>query len=479
MPSHSPVITGIETLRQKSSDYSIEETVLDFLNIWAHIHHEAKNYDLADALTFSKSLLDSHIYPFFETHKKEGYLSLNKAWLKSFSSIVINWQNRGSILFPLYLVTYEICYHRKNLIDIYVNKILTKETQPTQENLFEFLFPILTNFPVPLSVIDISILKAYQGFAKNSSPLKNFNVIQSSFAEDFDVSLRTLQRRMSVIRLMQLVQSDFMLDMGRLGYETTLFIHQDSFPKEIEKYLLLSTDLTMATFSLTQIPYNKTDVIISLQNKMTNSVSQTMTYRTSSWNLTGLVPGEDHWQSTPPLLHGDPTVKFISPSPDCLQSLEPTFKSFRPLTPADIKILDFLTIQGSFRSLKDLSKTIGVSVSQISKRLDEYEAERLLLKTHQYFNIGLDLTVFVFISTETKDIPWTQHFLSFPKSDVYSQDKESPYYYFGYLKMPSKWIKPFARKIDRIKKDFGTKCYYKIFTPIDYARYSLSLKETY
>ncbi len=465
--------------RQKSRDYSIEEIVLDFLNIWAHIHIEAKNYSLADALTFSKSILDSHIYPFFETHKKEGYLSLNKAWLKSFSSIVINWEKRGSILFPLQLVTYEICYHEKNLIDNYFNKILTKETQPTRENLFEFLFPILTNFPVPLDIIDISILKAYQGFAKNSSPLKIFNVIKSSFVENFDVSLRTLQRRMSVISLMQLVQSNIVLDMGRLGYETTLSIHQDSFPKEFKKYLLLSTDLTMATFSLTQIPYNKTDVIISLQDQMTNSVSQPMTYRTSSWNLTGLTPGEDHWQSTPPLLHGDPTRKIISPSPDILQPLEPTFKTFRPLTPADIKIFDFLTVQGTFRSLKDFSKTIDVSVPQISSRLDEYEAERLMFKTHQYFNIGLDLTVFVFVSTGTKDIPWTQHFLSFPRSDVYSQDRESPFYYFGYLKMPPKWIKPFARKIDRIKKDFGVKCYYKIFTPVDHARLALSLKETY
>ena len=102
-----------------------------------------------------------------------------------------------------------------------------------------------------------------------------------------------------------------------------------------------------------------------------------------------------------------------------------------------------------------------------------------MFKTHHYYNIGLDLTVFVFISTETKDIPWTQHFLSFPSSDVYSQDKESPFYYFGYLKMPPKWIKPFARKIDRIREDFGVNIHYKIITHVDHFRAALSLKETY
>ncbi len=480
MSSQSPLITGIETLRQKTSDYSIEKVVLDFLNIWAHIHHEAKNYDLADALTFSNSIFNSHVYPFFQTHKKEGYLSLNKAWVKSFSSIVIDYENRGSILFPLNLITYEICYHRKNLIKNYIDMILSKTTKPTREKLFEYLFPILTNFPVPLTSLDIAILKAYQGLTKNLSPLKKLNFLQSSFAEDLNISLRTLQRRMNVIRLMQLVQSNFMLDMGRLGYESTLFIHQGPFPKEFRKYLLFSNKFPIATFSLAQTPYNKTDIIISLQDKMKDSISQPMVNRTISWNLTGLTPGEDLWQNFPPFIHGEPTVPIICPSPDFHLSLEPTFNPFRSLNPADIKILDFLTIEGSFRSINDLSRAINVSPHHISQRFDEYEQERLLFKTHQYFNIDLELTVFVFISAENKDIPWIKHFLSFPKSDIFAQDKQKPYYYFGCLKMPSKWIKSFARKIEAIHEESAYKCYFKIFTPVnDHVRFSLSLKETY
>ncbi|NHJ02682.1 MAG: hypothetical protein EAX86_11130 [Candidatus Heimdallarchaeota archaeon] len=479
MPPKSQTLTGVEILRQKSSVYHIEEIVLDFLNIWDYIHHEAKNYDLADALNFSKTILDSHIYPFFETHKNKGYLTLNKAWLKSYSSIAINFQKRGNILFPLNLITYEICYHQRNLITYFINRILTKEIQPTCEDLFEFLFPILTNFSVPLDTVDIAILKSYQGSLMDTSAIKQFKLIQSTAADDIGISLRTLQRRMNVIQLMQLVQSDFTLDMGRLGYETFLLIHQNPFPKEFMKYLLLSIDLTMATFSIVQLPYHETNVFISLQDQMKNTVFQPMLNRTQSWNLTNLSPGEDQWQIAPSFLHATPTVEIITPSPDISQSLEPTFNPFRPLTPADIKILDFLTIEGSFRNLKDLSKTINVSVPQISTRLDEYDKSSLLLKTHQFFNIGLDLSVFLFVSTETKDIHWPQHFLSFPKCDIFLQDRESPYYYFGYLKMPNKWIKPFARKVDKVKKEYSVKFYYKIFTPVDYFRFALSLNDTY
>jgi len=479
MVSSPQITTRLENLRQKSSVYNAEEIILDFLDIWSFIHKEAVNYDLADALQFSTSLLESHILPFFRKYEKEKNLSLNKAWLKEYASIVINWGKRGAILFPLNLITYEICYHQKELINTFINSILNKEFQANQESLFDLIFPILTNFTIPLDEVTISLLKAFQGVSKQISPLKKLNLIQQEYAEELDTSLRTLQRRMKVIRLMQLVQSRFILDLGRLGYETSLCIHQNPFPEEYKKYLLLSTNLSVGIFSIMQIPYKKTDITLQLQDIMSGTIFQPMSLRTCSWNLTGLSIGEDQWQTTPSFLHADPTIQIISASPDFQHSLEPTFKPYRTLTPADLKILEFLSLKGSFQSIKNFSETIKVAQHEIARRLDEYEKEKLLLKRHNFFNIGLDLTVFFFISTETHDIPWIQHFLSFPKADIYSQQEQRPYYHFGALKMPNHWIKLFARKVDRIKKDFNIKFYYKIYTPVDYARASISLRETY
>jgi hypothetical protein len=91
----------------------------------------------------------------------------------------------------------------------------------------------------------------------------------------------------------------------------------------------------------------------------------------------------------------------------------------------------------------------------------------------------LDLTVFIFISDEDRSIPWVEHFLSFPKCDIYYQNEESPHYYFGFLKLPNYWIKAFARKIDLIKRDYGVKIYYKIASSVDYAKWGIELNETY
>lgn len=476
LPKQNPLILDI--LRQKPEEYKIEEFVLEFLNIWKNIHEEGKNYSLEDTLKLTEKLLESHILPFYKKFSSDDSLELNESWLKAYASIVLKWKKRASYLFPLKLVTYEICYHDKNLYEFFLQKLMTKEIKGEKEALFEFLFPILTNFTVPLDDLYISLLKAFQGLEKHN-PMYYRQPTQTDFAKHLQISPRTVLRRMNIIRLLQMVNAHHFLDMGKLGYETALFVHSNTFPREYEKYLLLSTNLTVGTFSTVQVPVKKSNEMFSLQNNLDILISQPMARRISSWNLTGISQGEVTWRNPPSFLHGDANISLISPSPEVDFSLKPTFDPFRPLTPADIKILDFLSIKGSFTSIKQLSNTIGVSSPEVSKRLQEYGKEKLLIKANQYYNIGLDLTIFLFISAENEDIPWVQHFLSFPKCDIYYQEENSPFYYFGFLKMPSYWIKSFARKIDLIKRDFGVKIYYKIASSVDFAKWGTELQDTY
>ena len=160
-------------------------------------------------------------------------------------------------------------------------------------------------------------------------------------------------------------------------------------------------------------------------------------------------------------------------------SLNPTFDSFRELTRADFKILDFIVREGSFKNLNRFSKSIDVNRLEISNRLKEYTEKRLTTKTHQFFNIGLDLSIFFFISDVETNIPWLSHLLTFPKVDVFTQQEENPNTYFGYLKLPSNWIKPFARKIDLIRNEHDVKIYYKIASAIDHFKWGISLADTY
>ncbi|UCG89906.1 MAG: hypothetical protein JSU57_05435 [Candidatus Heimdallarchaeota archaeon] len=478
MPLPKQIPSILDNFRQNLKIYKIEEFVLDFLNIWMYIHENAKDYSLEDTLILTKKILDSHIIPFYEKFKADDSLELNESWLKDYASIVVKWRERGGHLFPLKLVAYEICYHQKQLFEFFIQKLITKEINGDREALFEFLYPILSNFVVPLDDLYISFLKAFQGLEKHN-PTYYKQPTQMDFARHLDISPRTVLRRMNVIRLLQMVNALHFLDMGKLGFETTLFVHSNVFPKQYEKYLLFSTNLTVGTFSVVQIPYKKAQEIFSLQECLEILISQSMASKVSSWNLTGLSQGEVTWRTSPPFLHANADISLISPSPDICFSLKPSFDSFRPLTPADVKILDFLTTRGSFTSIRQLSDTIEVSAPEISKRLQEYGKEKILVKMYQYYNIGLDLTIFFFVSTEENTIPWVQHFLSFPRCDVYYQGEESPYYYFGYIKLPNYWIKAFSRKIDLIKRDFGVKIYYKIASSVDYVKWGVELSKTY
>ncbi len=478
MPLPKQISLILDNFRQKPEEYKIEEFVLDFLNIWTHIHEKAKDYSLEDTLKFAKEILESHILPFYNKFNEDDSLELNKSWLKDYASLVINWRKRGSVLFPLKLVTYEICYHDKKLFEFFVQKILTKEIRGEKEVLFEFLFPILSNFTVPLDDMYISLLKAFQGLEKHNQFYYR-DPTQNDFAKHLEISPRTVLRRMNIIRLLQMVHALHFLDMGKVGYETTLIAHSNIFPKQYKKYLLFSINLTVGNFSIIQIPYKKPEEMFSVQENLEILISQPMSSRVSSWNLSGLSEGEVTWRNPPSFLHGDANISLISPSPDLEFSLKPAFDPFRSLTPADIKILDFLSIKGSFASIKQLSDSIKVSSPEVSKRLQEYGKENLLVKMNQYFNIGLDLTIFFFVSGDDPNIPWVQHFLGFPKCDVFFQEDETPYNYFGYLKMPNYWIKAFARKIDLIKRDFGIKIYYKIASSVDHIRWGINLQETY
>jgi len=267
--------------------------------------------------------------------------------------------------------------------------------------------------------------------------------------------------------------------MGKLGYESLLLVHSNSFPKEFEKYLLLSTNLTIGNFSLIQLPASEIHLQADLFDKLDLLITHPMEQRTTSWNLTGLTTGNTGWKNPPSFFFSNPESKISTPSPDIDLNLKPTFEPFRKLSRADFNILDFIVREGSFKNLNYLSKVVKVNRMEISNRIKAYTDHDIIFKTHQFFNIGLDLSIFFFISDTESKIPWVSHFLTFPKIDVFYQQEKNPNYYFGYFKLPNQWIKHFARKVDLIRNKYDIKFYYKIASGIDHFKWGISLKDTY
>lgn len=478
MPPQEFLLSNFEDFRQKATKYQIEPFVIDFLHIWLSIHENVKKHSLDTMLEFSNEILNSLVLPFYERFKGEGNMERYERWLESHASVVLKWANRGSFFFPLSLITYEVCYHQKGLLDSFIRQILANEVRGSKEALFEYLLPVLTNFIIPLDEVDLALLKAAQILEQSGADLYK-SPSRHDYASHTTVSTRTVFRRLTTLNLLQVMIPNFFLDMGKLGYETNLFVHSNPFPKKFEKNLLFSADLIVSTFSIVQMPYNHTKEIVELQDQLDLLTSYNMTQRVSSWNLSGLSIGEDPWKKSPPLLYGEPAISIITPQPRMDLSLRPTFDPFRKLSPADIKILEFVTTTGNFKNITKLSKSINISSGVVSERLNEYSNNNLLIKMNQFFNVGLDLSVFFFVSSETDEIPWLQHFSTFPKVDVFHSQSEKPYTYFGYLKMPNKWIKPFARKVDLIKRDFGVKFYYKIASSTDHVKWGILLSKTY
>ena len=472
-------LDSLVIIRQKQDSYQIDDIVLDFLDIWETIHHQAPNLSLSDMKDFSESILQSITIPFYHKFMELSCIEKYDSWLKSYSSIVINWPGMGRILFPLRLITYEIVNHEDGLFDFYLQKILTKEISGTADNLFNLLFPKLVNVAIPLTEIDLLILKAFQLLQADSSDIfKGANI--EHYSSHLDVSSRTIVRRMKNINFLQIPIAMHFLDMAQLGYETFLLSHFQPIPDDLKPYVLNSVDLVISQFSLFQVHVTKTNAFLEIQNRIETIKLHQMDTQVQNWNLSGLSPGKDGWKIPPPFLYCEPSLQIASSSAAMDVSLRPDFDTFRPLNPADIKILEFITTTGSLKNKKELSQTVKVSLPETSRRIDDYHKHNLIHKVFQFFNIGLDLTISFFISCPTAhNISWIPHFLAFPKVDVFSCVDEQISLFFGHVKLPPKWFKDFNRRVQEFKKKFNDlKFYYTANLP-DIPKWSLTLSDTY
>jgi DNA-binding Lrp family transcriptional regulator len=469
----------LEDSRQKEAVSEISEFFIEFLKMWDFLHQKAPELGIHDLKKFSKSILDEITLPFYKKFKHLKFLEKNDAWINEYATLNITHPRYHGIMFPLRLITYEIVNHEEKLFEFFIQKIKTGEIQATDENLFNFLLPRLVHVVIPLSSTDLLILKSYQSLENNSRDyFKSANT--ENIANYVQVSVRNLIRKLNTLNFCQIVIPVHFLNMAKLGYETFLISHFEPIPKDLTNFTLFSFDLTISQFSLFQVPLQNNKIYLRLQDELKPTIFHQMTDRIHSWNLSGLGPGKNGWKIPPSFLHSDPSAQTIAPSPTLTFSLVPEFDRFRNLTSADIKILEFITTKGTFSSKKHLSETVKVSLPEVSRRLEEYRNQNLISKVYQYFNLGLDLHINFCLTTPSKDeISWIDHFLSFPKTDVFYNIDNDSSIFFGHLKLPNKWYKDFTRKISRIKKEFNELKFYYSVEPGDLLKWNLLPSETY
>jgi hypothetical protein len=456
----------------------VEPLVIDLLEIWVNIHNDASSLSMKDVPQYTQSLLQPFTLPLFEHHKSTQIFQKYDTWIKDFSSLAVAWR-KGSIMFPLRLVTYEVSSHQDQELEFYLNRLRTGQLQGTIDELFDFLFIRLINISVPLKQIDIllmkSLLEADQG---TFNYFKGLELIAQ--ANLTNTSVRTVKRRMKLLNYSQIPIPVYFIDMSALGYETYLISHFNKIPEEISPWVLHSVDLTISQFSLMQLPLRNTNLYKKVQDRLEPIVFTQLSERVHSWNLSGLGEGRDTWKGPPTFIHTYPTRNTTTPSPHLKISLQPEFDQFRELTSPDIKLIEFITTKGTVSSVKKLSRLLHMTVPDITERMREYQEGHIIYRTIQFFNIGLDLSIYFFISApKSIDINWANLFTTFAKVDVFYDISTNFDRYFGFLKLPAKFYKEFTMKIASIKEEFPEIKFYYTVEPPKNAQWNLSLTDTY
>lgn len=204
-----------------------------------------------------------------------------------------------------------------------------------------------------------------------------------------------------------------------------------------------------------------------------------MTRRVHTWNLANLNRGTNNWTLPCSFFYGDAYSTPAIPSPTLDLSLDPTFDRYRPLTPADIEILTFLTTVAKPIRIKDLSTQLNLHRHTVTNLLKEYQKAQLLHKVVQYSNVGLDLPIYFYLHIPTQEFPFLAQSQTLPRVDVFLSETPESTVYFGRVDIPQHWMREFTARMKYLRDLFPEMTLLYTAEPPLQAKWNLSLKETY
>jgi DNA-binding Lrp family transcriptional regulator len=128
-----------------------------------------------------------------------------------------------------------------------------------------------------------------------------------------------------------------------------------------------------------------------------------------------------------------------------------------------------MTNSGTFTSINQFSKAIGISRNELSKRLDEYKKEKIMSNGINLYNVGLT-TVWIYISDKTNEFNWYSQLSQLPHTFLFLTKEEVPFVCFGVVKMPIRWLNEFSRNIDLLKQELKVTIHFKPTSSVDFVR---------
>lgn len=482
------LLRQLRHLSESTSNIVVDSFVLDFCQFWVDIYdvvQQERIPKISKTAALTRLFRDTHTHPFYEKYKVYEFVECFPAYWDRLGAICFQWKE-GWIAFPLRLITYELAYPQENLVKTYLHHLSTGTLPGDRETLFAFLFPRLYQFALPLSEYDVTLLKGFQMVFDRCANFFRGPTIKEFVTYLPHMTPETIRNKLEHFQFFQLAIDMFFPDMSKLGYETYLISHVRSFPAELDSYRLSTVNFGPESLSLLQLPTATSALFAQLQafirqDPTPSAIMEPLTWRTHSWNLTSLTGGHPYWELPVEFFYSDlHTAPRVSP-PTLDISLVPMFDPFRPLTPADLKLLAFLTTVGNTIRIKDMCTQLQLHHKTVVKLMAEYWEHQLLHRVVQFFNIGLDLTTSLYIDVPrgSEAFPFLQQCLALPRIDIFLMESKTSTTYYGHIDMPSIWVKEFVTRMRTIRDTFPDITLHYTFEPPSPAKWNLSLARTY
>ncbi|MFX0123896.1 MAG: hypothetical protein ACFFAE_09680 [Candidatus Hodarchaeota archaeon] len=425
----------------------------------------------------SQDMLETLTLPFYDKWKHLERIKWIKAYIKSFSSITLQFKG-ASILLPKQLILYEA--KRPN------NLLLSNlKENPTNENLERVLLHLFEDLNIRLLKSDLQILQklAQPGFSKSLDRYPKLKELAYGIRRD----ARTVSSRLDFLFQHQILSLIYLVDMARIGYQTILLFHKkerSDILNYIEPYIVMFFPLSPhdSFATIFQYPFNDIKSYKQIVEFFDKRVEVTMKGQYHGWNFSGLTKNpKDRWRLFPPILQdgGNWSKQLIIGDVGFEFNLDPCYDPY-PLTYRQGQLLGIIhkmsTMEEDF-----LAKQLNIGRAYITADVKELLRNHLISRFPIFSNLGLGSCIHFCV----RGLPiesgglmnFLEHLKFFPYVNVFFDQNTGTL--IGLVNIPQSWTNRFIFSLTSLPKTFPdcSSTYY--IGPDSYAPWAFDILGTF
>lgn len=426
----------------------------------------------------SKKVLTKFTEFFYEKWRHLEIISSIEAYTEKFSSFIYYFRG-NHILIPKQLILYEACKSSRTLL-------LGLKKNPSNEEFKKVLLTLCGDLNVRLRKSDLRILQKIlqPRFSKSLDRFPKLKELAYGTRQD----TRTVSSSLSYLIQHHILNSIYLVNMARIGYQTTLIFHkqkQSEQSRDIKPYIILSIPLTTHGYFSTVIQYSYWDT--ASYNKLMKFFDSEDKIKISfifrGWNFGGLTQNpEKRWQLRPPLLEegGNWTTQLLLGDTGIEFNLNPHYDPY-PLSFREGRLLD-LVHKHSTMTEEALAKQLQISRAYITEDFKKLLRNHIISRYPIFGNLGLGSRVYFCIRGLTtskkgglKNI--LEHLKFFPYIEVFYNLEEGTL--IGHVNIPLLWTNVFIFRLTNLPQLYPGCSYYYYIGPEVYAPWTFDILATY